>query len=93
MVTHDTLEFSHGRLSYNLRLAPAPEHPNLLNLHVISLMVSPSTMDTTTTTPAANSDLEIRISRIADPHIGMISVIEILVVLVSQTNPYARASS
>lgn len=39
-------------------------------LHVISLMVTPSPMDTTTT-PAANSDLDIRISRIADPNIGM----------------------
>ena len=39
--------------------------------HGISLMVTPSPMDTSTT-PAANSDLDIRISRIADPNIGMI---------------------
>jgi hypothetical protein len=85
VVTHDTPEFSHGRLRVTCIHTRAFK---FTQLHVISLMVSPSTMDTT---PAANSDLEIRISRIADPHIGMVSVIEVLVV--SQTNPYARASS
>jgi hypothetical protein len=54
-------------------------------------MVTPSPMDTTTT-PAANSELDIRISRIADPNLGMISILLYADVLVSQTS-YARASS
>lgn len=41
-------------------------------------MVTPSPMDTTTI-PVATSDLEIRISRIADPNIGMISLLPYLI--------------
>ena len=71
-----TPEFSHVRLllalaakAFKFRLIQTRNLP-----HVISLMVTPSPMDTTTT-PGANSDLDIRISRIADPNIGMISIL------------------
>lgn len=58
-------------VTLTLSLLTSASNPKI---HVISLMVAPSPMDTTVT-PAATSDLEIRISRIADPNIGMISIL------------------